>query len=190
VQKISRKRAGTEIEKKYAVIGLIFSIILLISIFTFIFRENNDVKRVFFFPEVTFVTEVEEKIYSSEERIMPFIGDTEKDIELFVNEIILGPIRPDHGEIIPKNTQLLTTIVRDDVLYLNFSGNALLNSENTVLDIGERINTIGSNIKHNFTGIKNIYICVNGQIPDLAAYYNDNTYNFTNGKNYKLDNIN
>lgn len=180
----------TNLNNKYAVIGIVFLLVMLISIFTFLFREKNDVKRVIFFPHVTFASEEIKKEYSGEERMLPFLGNKEKDIKLYVNEIILGPIRPDHGEIVSKNTQLLTLILDDDVLYLNFSGNILLENENTILNIGERINTIGSNIKYNFPGLNNIYICVNGQIPDLTAYYGDNTYNFSDGKNFILDNVN
>jgi hypothetical protein len=188
-QKIRKKRIKPDINRKYAVIGMIFFIILLISLFTFIFREKNDIKRIIFFPEVNFASEVIEKVYSAEERTMPYLGNMKEDIELYVNEILLGPIRPDHGEIVSKNTEILTLVMDADVLYLNFAGNFFLDNENTILNIGERINTIGSNIKYNFPGLKRIYICVNGQIPDLSAYYGDNTYNFSDGKNYKLENI-
>ncbi len=184
-QNINRLR----IEKKYAAIGMSFFVILLISIFFFIFREDNDVKRTIFFPEVTFATEIDEKSYSGEERVMPYLASYEENVELYVNEVILGPIRPNHAEIIPKNTKLLTIMLRDNALYINLSGNSLLDSENTILNAAERVNAIGSNIKYNFKNIKSIYIFINGQIPDLSAHYQDNTYNFSDGKNYNLDNI-
>ena len=184
-QNINRSR----IEKKYAAIGMSFFVVLLISIFFFIFREDNDVKRIIFFPDVTFATEIGEKLYSGEERVMPYLESFEENVELYVNEVILGPTRPDHAEIIPKNTKLLTIMLRDSTLYINLSGNSLLDSENTILNAAERINAIGSNIKYNFKNIESIYICINGQIPDLSAYYKDNTYNFSDGKNYNLNNI-
>ena len=103
-QKLNKLR----IENKYAEIGLIFFVMLLISIFFFMFRENNDVNRVIFFPEVTFASEIDEKIYSVEKRVLPYMSSLEENVELYVNELILGPIRPDHAEIIPKNTRLLS----------------------------------------------------------------------------------
>ncbi len=133
--------------------------ILLISLFNFFYRHNNWRKRILFFPQFS------SKELAGEERLLPAGKSLERDIQLLVEEIILGPIVPTHERILPKNVRLESLIVRDGIVYLDLSKELIFANMDMNHGLDEMIRAVGNSVLFNFPNTNKLFIFVNGQVP-------------------------
>ena len=145
-----------KLEKRAIILISILIFLLIISLLTFFIADNNLVRRVLFFPDREGV--------SGEMRRLPRQRSLEDDVELLVNEMILGPYSIDHLRIIPENTSLQNLFLRDkSLLYIDFSADLIVTENEQSLVPLEMIELIGRNFKYNFPVLEEITISVDGQ---------------------------
>lgn len=145
-----------KLEKRTLILISIMVFLLIISITTFFIVENNLVRRVLFFPG--------RNNYSSEVRRVPRQDSLEDDVELFVNELILGPYSIDHHRVIPENTKLNNLLLRDrSFCYIDFSSDLIVSEEELNMILSDTIELIRKNLKYNFPILEEISLSVDGQ---------------------------
>ena len=143
----------------YVFAGLIAGCFLL-SLFLFLFMENNLEPRVMLFPGVNLSKQ------TGEIRYVPRQATMEERIEKYIQELILGPSRLDLSRLFPEHTKLQSVILRDSTLYVDFSEDLLFQGRDDPLPFDETIELFRRSLILNFRWIKKMYITINGRLPD------------------------
>lgn len=144
------------LEKRTLILISILLFLLIISMSVYFFADNNLVRRVLFFPD--------RNNNSGEMRRLPEQDSLEDDIELFVNEMILGPYKIDHLRIIPEKTRLQNLFLRDkSSLYIDFSADFIVTEKKLSIATSEMIELIIKNLEYNFPILEEITLSVDGQ---------------------------
>lgn len=144
------------------IIALIFLLVICLSAVQYIYLKDKLERRVLFFPTVSSARLV------GEERLVP-LKKGEAAIRILLDEIILGPVLPDHVRILPKETRITSLLWRRDSVYVNFSNHILLTRGEINYSYEEILHAIGNSILFNFPGVKRLYIFIDGQIPRIGA---------------------
>lgn len=145
-----------KLEKRTIILISILIFLLITSLLTFFIADNNLVKRVLFFPD--------KDVVRGEMRRLPRQSSLENDIELLVNEMILGPYSIDHTRIIPETTRLQNLLLRDkSLLFIDFSADFIVAENKLNMVPLEMIELIKRNLKYNFPVLEKITISVDGQ---------------------------
>ena len=84
------------------------------------------------------------------------------NVELFVSELLLGPIGERYKPVFARGTKLKTCFVQDDVLYVDLSSDALFPNEK-VSSIKDGAEIFKKNIFRNFRNIDTINIYIEGR---------------------------
>ena len=85
------------------------------------------------------------------------------DINLFVEEMLLGSTVERTKKLFTPGTRLLSCFKRDGVLYLNLSQD-LLDMGDGVVEIKEGTELLKKNIMRNFSGIDSVEIYIEGKL--------------------------
>jgi len=95
-----------------------------------------------------------------EERKFPLMNN-HKLLDLFIDELLLGPENPRYRSVFPQKTHTIFCFFKDKTLFVNFSGD-IINTDigSSELDIGFVL--FRKNILHNFKYIKNIKMFADG----------------------------
>ncbi len=142
--------------KKTIILISIICLLLTVSLLLFFIAENNSDRRVFFFPG--------REGSSGEVRMVPHKKSTEDNIQIFVQELILGPYSIDHFRIIPQKTKLQSLLLRNKTkLYIDFSSDFVVFNDNFGMVPSEMILLIKKNLEYNFPFLKEISISIDGQ---------------------------
>lgn len=138
--------------------GGLFTLFLLLSLLLYILM-NPHVKRILFFPQIS-----SNKLIG-EERYLPNRNNLEKNIELLLEEIILGPSQYKSKTVaaVPRNTELESILVDKDTAHLSFSNEILFLDENSPLKPREVLQAIANSIIFNFPHISRVFIYIHGQ---------------------------
>jgi hypothetical protein len=140
-------------------VSLIFTglllIIFLVSVFLFAFSENW-VRRVLFFPHVK-STKV-----AGEERFLPDMGSENANVLLLVNEIVSGPYKYGNLPAIPVGTKVLSAMLHDNILYVNFSNGIFQIDKLVLISPRQMLQAFADSILYNFPGVKKVYVFVEG----------------------------
>lgn len=78
---------------------------------------------MFFFPQY------KASMVAGESRNLPVRDDLEGNIELLVDEILLGPIEVTNERLFAEGTKLRTVMVRDKTAYIDLSIEAVLDTK-------------------------------------------------------------
>ncbi len=97
-------------------------------------------------------------------------SSADKRLEIFLNELILGPVALRMNPFIPQGTKVRSFIHSGEKLYLDLDRGFLNESQRIFLDHEEQIELLTRNIQFNFPGIKEITVTVEGQIPGSDYY--------------------
>ena len=138
-----------------------YFIISCITIFLFCFSfiwyliSNDTCRRTFIFPSA-----------DKGQYIIEYRNLTDKphqgDINLFVEEILLGSTVERTRNLFTPGTRLLSCFKRNGILYINLSSNLLEMGEG-VIEIREGIELLKKNIMRNFSGIDSIEVFIEGK---------------------------
>ena len=86
-------------------------------------------------------------------------------VQKYLQELVLGPERIDFLRLLPRNTKLKSVILRDSILYIDFSEGILFQESDTPLNFSETLEMLESALFYNFHFIKKISVTANGQVP-------------------------
>ncbi len=143
-------------EKRTLILISIMIFLLIFSMTIYFVADNNLVRRVLFFPD--------RNNFSGEMRRVPRQESPEENIELFINELILGPYSIDHLRVIPENTRLYSILLRNrSSLYIDFSADLIVSEHELSIIHSDMLELIRKNLKYNFPILEEITLSVDGQ---------------------------
>jgi hypothetical protein len=148
-----------QLSKKTVLFGSVFIFLFSISLVFVVFTISKKPHRTFLFPHAQ-----NHKIYF-EKRNLQLQKNNEDNILYYVKEFLLGPIDLDYVRVLPKDTKIISLMLRKRILYINFSHHILFPNDNLFMSFEEKIELLKKAINFNFSGIKNIKIFVEGEIP-------------------------
>ncbi|GEM_PF-970601 len=152
------------IKRNTIVSGVLFILVLTFSLTTYFVFNDLKRRRVLFFPELKSLK------LSGEVRYLPKRNDMESEIELLLKELILGPSREDHLMLVSRNVKLLSMIVKNREVFVNFSSDILFEVAQNRLGLNETFSAIADSIIFNFPTIRRVYFFIEGQIPKGTDY--------------------
>ncbi len=131
-------------------------VIFLASVFLFAFSENW-VRRVLFFPHVKSTKVI------GEERFLPDMGSENANVLLLVNEIVSGPYKYGNLPVIPVGTKVISAMLHDDILYVNFSAGIFNIDKLVLISPRQMLQAFADSILYNFPGVKKVFVFVEGR---------------------------
>lgn len=146
-----------KIEKKYIPYVSIFCALFLaflISVVLF-FINNGGKRRAFIFPSA------DTGKYIVEYRYLPR-NPVQGDIQLFVDEILLGAATERTKFLFTPGTKAESCFLRGGTLYINLTSD-LMQMGNGVVEIREGVDLLKENIKKNFGKVKRVEVFVDGK---------------------------
>lgn len=115
-------------------------------------------RHVLWFPDATGST------VQAEWRNLPSQDTLHKEVRQFINELILGPSRIGSAPFITAGTSLESIVLdENNRLFINFAGEALLDTEIIGQSLEDVIVLLQRNLKHNFRNLREIRVTVHGQ---------------------------
>lgn len=147
------------VKREYFLPVLVLLLVFIVSLLFFIIEKGKYSRRIYFFPE-----SISKKLVK-EDRYIQKRNNLENSMETFIEELILGSIKPRRSNLFPKGTQLLSLNFQDNILYINFSENILFKDLRVPYNLQDIFQSVINNIVSNFSNIKSIYFFINGEIP-------------------------
>lgn len=139
--------------------GILLAASLLISLIAVLLFPQDQTRRVLFFPNgVT-------GELRGEEHVLPREREREAQIELFLEELILGPNTLGAVRIFPAETDIELLMLRDRELYVDFSPEILEVEEQVSLSFDDVLEMTQYNMNYNFPYLRSVTITVSGQLP-------------------------
>lgn len=143
--------------------GLVLFCVIALSFILYLFGGRDMQRTVFFFPDY------QSRTISGESRMLPRRGDSERDIELYVREALLGPIDIRHDRLFPESSDLHTIMLREGKLYIDLSVDAVLGSRSSELSFAESVFALKKGIRFNYPEANDIIISIDGVQPNLEV---------------------
>ena len=129
---------------------------LAISIVAFCFQDKGT-RRVFYFQNMD-----APGIFAEIRFIKPYTEDQSLDIDIkqFINDLLLGPTTNRFRNLFAYGTKLESCFLRDGILYVNISKEALL-LDSITTPIKEAYDIFIKNILNNFSKVKEVELYIN-----------------------------
>jgi hypothetical protein len=143
--------------------GVLFILVLLISLAFFLIFPPDRANRTLFFPGTT------ELSLRGERRLLPR-GTDERAIEFLVQDQILGPARIEHGRLLPRGTEINALLLRNATLYVDLSEDALVGSDAVRIPLDKALAGLEHAIRYNFRRVEEIIVTIDGSIPFVPAF--------------------
>jgi len=159
-------------QEKLLILGAILLLAtFLISLTFFFVLQRDEAQRVLFFPG-----NISDEI-SGEERFVANYRDAERNMRVLVEEVILGPTSLYRSRVLPKDTRIQLFMLRDDVVYVDLSRDALQSDEAVRLDFGEASGVLKRSVRFNFRSVEDVVVTVDGQLPYEPYFATENRQN-------------
>jgi hypothetical protein len=142
----------------------VFSAALGLSLAISLFFPQAAVERILFFPDDL------RKDVTGEPRLVVRRSTLEGNIQQVLRELLLGPAQVQHKRVLPKRAGFRSAILREDVLYLDFSHEVLFGVDDVPLSFQAMLNAVGKTVRYNFPSVKEMVVTVNGQVPFEVPY--------------------
>ena len=143
---------------------IVLSVLLLLcaaaSVYFCSRQEYKMVERTFFFPEPV------SKTLKTEYRLLPVQDTLEKNLELMVKEVFLGPSLLTLDRVFPDGARLNHIFLRDGILYIDMNSRAAMSDSMFWLTFPESLDILEKTLRKNYNGIDRIVFTVNGSIPE------------------------
>ncbi len=144
--------------------GSLFLLLLLLSLVLFL-TGPHWARRTLFFPQIS-----SQKLVG-EIRFLPRRASLEQDVQLLVEEVILGPEMPMHRPLLPRETRLLSVLARQRRVYLSLSHGILREGGESPFGAGEALQALSDVILFNFPRIRHLELLIDGQVPRGGSEY-------------------
>jgi len=152
-------------KKLYRIIALSLLFILVgFSVFYYIGTKKFTERTLFFVEPVL-------KTLVLEHRLIAEKYDLEKNIELLIKEELLGSSLLISDSVFPVGTHLEHIFLRNGVLYVDLSIEAVFPSEHSGLNFHESLKILERTIRFNFRRIDDIVFTINGNVISLNISY-------------------
>jgi hypothetical protein len=121
-------------------------------------------RRTLFFPEIS-----TQKLVG-ETRFLPRRHALEQDVQLLVEELILGPELPMHRPLLPRETRLISVLARQRKVYLSLSS-GILRPGQSPFEAEAALQALSNVILFNFPGIRRLEMLIEGQVPSGGSVF-------------------
>lgn len=138
---------------KIIVFSCLFLAALIVSL-AFILNRKADNRFVFLFESL------DDSELHIETRYVNTVPD-ESDVNCFINELLLGPMTNRYRPLFAKGTLLQSCFVRDGVLYVDLTDEALLKSGSSS-ETERACALLKENVQRNFRQISDIKVFISG----------------------------
>ena len=135
----------------------VFAAFFLITLVFMMLDADRRIERVLFFPD-----EDGQKILG-ELRRLPVRENLDGNLELYIDELILGPGEIDLYRLFPEGVRLESLLLDGSILYLGFSENLVTTAENVPLSLNGIITAVADAVVFNFPEIKEVKISIGGE---------------------------
>ena len=166
-----RARIESPIDRVLFVALLLLLVSLVISFVLFFVLEADKVERVLFFPG-----NISEDVFG-EERVLKNYSDSERDMRLVVEELILGPTSLYRSSVLPKETRIQLFMLRENVAYVDLSREAVSQTGNVHIDFELAESLLRRALHFNFRSLEEVIITVEGQLPGKSRFTIENRQN-------------
>ena len=137
-----------------AIVGLVVSAI-------YIYKKNN-----FYTERTLFFVEPVSQAVVMEHRLIAEKHDLELNLELLIKDELLGSSLLVRDSVFPAGTKLNHIMLRDDILYVDLSSEAIYPSAHSGLNFRDSIRILEKTVNFNFPEIKNMVVTIDGSIPN------------------------
>ena len=145
--------SAKKINKKIIFTSVILILVFIFSLVFYLIQTNSN-RRIFLFESLD-----DDKVHI-EIRYLPKI-EKEKQIQQYIDELLLGPLHDRYRPLFSRNTKILSCFQRDNVLYLDLSEEAILQSGISSETI-KAVELLEKNIKKNFHNINEVILFMMG----------------------------
>ena len=142
--------------------GIVPVVILAVSLIVFFVFYNDKQEKIFYFYE----SGSEKAI--GEMRTIPGYHDAEKNIQVYVEELLLGPRGMNLVPVFPEGTKLNQLMLREKKLYIDINNMVLKTDISKSYNIGKSIKLLRKNIYFNFPEISSIIFTITGEEPEIV----------------------
>jgi hypothetical protein len=136
----------------------LFLLLLLVSLALFL-SGPHWARRTLFFPEISSLK------LAGETRFLPRRRSLEADVQLLVEELILGPGLPMHRPLLPRETRLVSVLARQRRVYLSLSPGILREGGESPFRPEQALRALSDVILFNFPRIRRLELLIDGQVP-------------------------
>jgi hypothetical protein len=143
----------------------------VISLVFYLTLHADNAERVLFFPG-----NISDDI-SGERRVVTNFPELERDMEVLTEEVILGPTSLYRSRVLPKDTGIRVFMLRDNVLYVDLSREALRADDSVRLDFVDSAAVLQRSLHFNFRSLEDVVITVEGQLPNEPYFEQQNRQN-------------
>jgi len=142
----------------------LFLLLLMVSLALFL-AGRHWARRTLFFPQIS-----SERLVG-ETRFLPRRRSLEGDVQLLVEEAILGPERPMHRPLLPRETRLLSVLARQRQVYLSLSSGILREGGEAPFTGEQALQALSNVILFNFPRIRHLELLIEGQVPSGGSVF-------------------
>jgi hypothetical protein len=140
------------------IVGALFLFLLALSLTLYLVTTPWRA-RVLFFPEMTTGKLVGER------RFLPVRQDLSAQIELYLQELILGPSDPLLVRLVPRDVDLHSVINQQGKVYVSLSKEVLELRADAGLTVDQTLQAIANGVLYNFPQVRSLHLLVDGQVP-------------------------
>lgn len=142
--------------------GIIPLILLFVSLLFYFTIYNKNHEKMFYYYE-----QGNENVIG-ELRKIPKYFEKEKNIQVYAEELLLGPRGMYLRKVFPEGTKINQILFREKKLYIDINNMALQSDISKSYNIGNSIKLLRKNILFNFPEINEIIVTITGEEPDVV----------------------
>ena len=139
--------------------AVIFGLSLVGSVVVYAGRSARFVEAVAWFPGIF------DDDLAPERRVVPRRRSAEEQAEVLIEELLLGPVSFDRGQLVPEGSRLNAVMLRNGILYVSLSEVVVALADTDDLPLDQVMEAIERTIRSNLTGVESVEITVGGNNP-------------------------
>ena len=143
--------------RRFIILLSMFAAFFIITLVFITVGADRREERVLFFPDE------DGQQLNGELRRLPVRDEAAGNIELYINELILGPVSIDLYRLLPQGVKLESLLVDENTLYLGFSENLITIAENVPMSFDDIIGSVEHAVVFNFPEIKEVKTAIGGE---------------------------
>jgi len=137
----------------------------VVSVVYFNVNTSEMRRRVLWFPDATASS------VQAEWRFVPDRDSPQESIRVFVEELLLGPVRLGSVVFVQPGTKVQSVVLDEQKrLFVDLAGENFVSLDETGRSVEEVIQLLQQNLMHNFRFLREVQITVDGQVPGAPFF--------------------
>lgn len=91
-------------------------------------------------------------------------------MRLLVQDMILGPMRIQHGRLLPRTTDVRSLILQDGTVYIDLSAHVMEDDPAVRIPLDEALQAFSDTLMYNFRSLEDVVVTIDGQTPFAPAF--------------------